>query len=72
MPIYEYTCQDCKKQFSLLQSISSRPEETACPYCGERKSRRLFSTFASKTNGETASSPAASGGHSHSGGCGCG
>src|SRR5579884_238474 len=72
VPIYEYTCQKCKQHFSLLQSLSSRPEETACPHCGEKKSQRLFSTFASKTNGENVASPAPSGGHCHTGGCGCG
>ncbi|MCG3114755.1 MAG: zinc ribbon domain-containing protein [Candidatus Manganitrophus sp. SA1] len=71
MPIYEYACLECKEQFTLLQSLSAKAEETPCPHCGERKSRRLFSTFASRPNGETSSSPPSTG-HSHSGGCGCG
>lgn len=71
MPIYEYACLECKEPFTLLQSLSAKAEETLCPHCGERKSRRLFSTFASRANGETPASPPSTG-HSHSGGCGCG
>ncbi len=70
MPIYEYACSECEHRFSLLQPISAT-EATACPQCGEKKSRRLFSTFSSKTEGET-TGRTMTGGHSHTGGCGCG
>ncbi|MBI3804820.1 MAG: zinc ribbon domain-containing protein [Nitrospirae bacterium] len=73
MPIYEYTCRECKQPFTLLQPLSAKPEETPCPHCGAQKSERLFSTFASKANGSDGptASPGPSGGHSHAGGC-CG
>ena len=70
MPLYEYACQSCEEFFTLLQPVSIQPNETTCPRCGERKAKRLFSTFASKTSGEPAPVPSA-GGHNHCGPCGC-
>ena len=46
MPIYEYHCQACGKDQSLLllsqQEVSSRPR---CKYCGARRLSRLLSRF---------------------------
>lgn len=41
MPIYEYRCAKCKKNFELLQKISDEPR-AACPKCG-KKAKRLIS-----------------------------
>jgi putative FmdB family regulatory protein len=44
MPIYEYSCVDCKTDFELLV----RGTETAlCPDCGGEKLEKKWSTFAS-------------------------
>jgi putative FmdB family regulatory protein len=68
MPLYEYACDGCAQKVTLLQSMSIQQEEAVCPHCGEKRLKRLFSTFASK-NGDA---PAPTGtGHSHGGGCGC-
>jgi len=32
MPIYEYTCSDCKHQFELIQKITDAPVKQ-CPKC---------------------------------------
>ncbi len=63
MPFYEYQCESCGKDFVLLQSIGAKTEDTACPYCNERKVRKLLSTFSSG-NG----SVCGVGGHSWGGG----
>jgi len=43
MPIYEYRCNSCQRKVSLYQrELSSSP---SCPYCGNSKLRRIFSTF---------------------------
>ncbi len=47
MPFYEYVCEGCKKEFVLLQSMTVKAEDTVCPYCGEKKARKLVSTFSS-------------------------
>ena len=45
MPIYEYQCEACGKRSSaLLRSWNSA--DPGCPFCGERRLRRMVSTFA--------------------------
>ena len=49
MPLFEYFCEECKKRFTLLQSIHVNKEETTCPDCGGSEVKHQFSTFAPKT-----------------------
>jgi len=52
VPIYEYRCEDCGKRSSaLLMSYSSA--DPACPHCGKPALRRLVSTFATVSSGES-------------------
>ena len=44
MPIYEYTCRDCRSEFELL--VPSSAHKPACPDCGSKKLEKKFSTFA--------------------------
>jgi putative FmdB family regulatory protein len=48
MPIYEYTCQDCKRRVSLLWRSFADAEErsAACPRCGGANLTRLMSRVA--------------------------
>ncbi len=64
MPFYEYHCEACGKDFVLLQSMGAKAEETACPYCGEMKAKKLVSSFSSGASGSVCST----GGHSWGGG----
>ena len=43
MPLFEYTCDDCRHQFEQLVSTERRPE---CPRCQGRRLTKLLSTFA--------------------------
>lgn len=52
MPLYEYYCEDCNKEFTLLQSASANQEETTCSECGSASVRRQMSTFTSKIPGK--------------------
>ena len=53
MPIYEYRCEECgKRSSSLLASFSSA--DPPCPHCGKLALRRLVSTFATVSSGESA------------------
>lgn len=45
MPIYEYTCGRCTRDFEHL-ARSSRETAPACPHCGASDSRKQLSTFA--------------------------
>ena len=49
MPIYEYFCPTCKKEFELMRPLSESGQPAKCPSCGA-KSEKLVSLFASKEN----------------------
>ena len=56
MPLYEYYCEDCRKDFTLLQSASVNKEETVCSECGSSRVRPQMSSFSSKIPPRTTSS----------------
>ncbi len=44
MPVYEFRCRDCKKNFEIVCSISEyEREKVACPDCGGKKVERRWS-----------------------------
>jgi putative FmdB family regulatory protein len=43
MPIYEFECRDCGARFEELVGAEAA---AACPSCGSRQTRRLYSTVA--------------------------
>ena len=45
MPIYEYQCEACGKRSSALLGSWDSPDP-GCPHCGEKRLRRMVSTFA--------------------------
>jgi putative FmdB family regulatory protein len=53
MPIYEYQCLDCNKEFEKL--VRSSAPAPVCPQCNSAALQRKLSTFAAVT--ATASSP---------------
>lgn len=67
MPFYEYLCEGCNKDFVLLQSMTAKAEDTVCPYCNEKKAKKLLSKFSS--SGSAAGAVCGvGGGHSWGGG----
>ena len=62
MPFYEYMCGACGKDFVLLQSITTKEEDTACPYCEQKKAKKLLSKFSSASSGSSCSLGGYSGG----------
>ena len=67
MPIYEFHCDACDKDFDQMIAMSARDQKVACPACGSKKTGRKLSVVA--VGGPKASE---SSGHVHSGACGCG
>ena len=51
MPMYEYHCEGCGKDFEEQQSLSFNPAETECPYCYTKKASRKISSFSSSIKG---------------------
>jgi putative FmdB family regulatory protein len=51
MPIYEYVCLGCKKQFSKVELISAHdPKKVTCPKCKSRSVERRWSTVSVTTS----------------------
>ena len=68
MPVYEFHCDACQADFDEIVSMSARDHKVACTKCGSKKTGRKLSAVsvgAAAKGGE-------SGGHVHSGSCGCG
>jgi len=70
MPIYEFKCNKCGKNFEQLIFSSDEEEKLACPSCGERDTCRLMSLFSSGSpnSGKSLSSGLSSSCSSSSGG----
>jgi putative FmdB family regulatory protein len=63
MPIYEYKCQKCNEQFSLLQSLYPEDTSTECPKCGSKEVKKALSAFSCASgNDATSSAPSFGGG----------
>ena len=62
MPIYEYTCSDCDKQFEKLVRSMTAPVEVRCPECGGTHVKKGWSLFGTGGTGglDFASSAASS------------
>ena len=46
MPIYEYSCESCKRKSSILTLRASEAVDPTCSHCGGRRMHRLMSRFA--------------------------
>lgn len=58
MPIYEFHCEDCDKNFEALIMISSALKDLSCKHCGSTNIKKMISTTFQKP---TTSSPIPSG-----------
>ena len=47
MPIYEYRCQSCARDFEVTRPFSQSSDPAPCPTCG-KPAQKLVSSFASK------------------------
>ncbi len=65
MPIYEFKCDDCGKEFEELV-FGSEPD-VPCPACGSKKTARLMSCCRHKNSGGASTGGASSSGSSCSG-----
>ena len=51
MPLYEYHCEACGKDFEEQQSMSFTASDTECPFCGRKQAVRKISSFSSSVKG---------------------
>ncbi len=43
MPLYEFICRDCNKQFTFLAGVIKENDEARCPRCDSQQLRKLIS-----------------------------
>lgn len=48
MPIYEYQCEDCGRNFELLRRMSEADDGVKCPLCESERVKRQVSAFAAR------------------------
>ena len=46
MPLYEYRCSQCRKEFTLLRRMDEATAPAVCPACGSTETERLISACA--------------------------
>lgn len=84
MPVYEYLCEGCGRDFALMRPMAQSGQPQACPGCGGEAHRALLSApavagmaagqrRAHAINERSAHEPksSAQSGHRHGPGCGC-
>jgi len=45
MPLYEYTCNQCRRRFTVLVGMTAASDSQACPHCGHAEATRAMSRF---------------------------
>ena len=63
MPLYEFYCADCGREFEKMMRFDQADEKPVCPNCAGKSTQKKFSLFAAK---------APDAGISTSGSCGSG
>ena len=53
MPLFEFVCTTCEKDFEELVRSSSAIDEVTCPVCGSTQVKKKISKFASKVIGSS-------------------
>lgn len=51
MPMYDYKCGECGKEFLLALTLKEHDsEQAACPSCGSKNLEQLIAGFTAKTS----------------------
>jgi len=53
MPLYEYHCEGCGKDFEEQQSLNFNTADTECPHCMQQKAVRKISAVSMSIKGAT-------------------
>jgi putative FmdB family regulatory protein len=60
MPLYEYTCTECKKKFELIRDLAERDEECECPHCKKKGKMNRESSLIGNVGSSSGCGPAGS------------
>ena len=69
MPVYEYRCAGCGREFERY--VATAAAGVTCPACASANVKRKLSVFAFKAEGGATSTAMPSGGSCCGGGCAC-
>ena len=51
MPVYEFQCKKCGKDFSLAMTVGEREaKKVRCPKCKSLRTQPVFSSFVANTS----------------------
>ena len=54
MPVYEYRCLDCDKEFEIVETFAEhedhKPDDVSCPDCGKKNVERVWSHVVAVTS----------------------
>jgi len=54
MPVYDFTCRECRKRFSVTKPVAEYdPKKIACPKCKSRKVHRRWGSVFAKTSSKS-------------------
>ncbi len=67
MPLYEYHCESCEREFELRRPIKDADAKTRCPECESEDVTRKLSLFIAFTKSDSGAQSLGD-----AGGCGCG
>jgi putative FmdB family regulatory protein len=70
MPIYEYRCRACQRDFERYVPTAAAAA-VGCPHCASDNVMRKLSVFGMKTDGASVASSLSGGGGCCGGGCSC-
>jgi len=45
MPVYDYLCHDCHKEFERVLTLTEHEGQVACPYCGSKNVEQRWVEF---------------------------
>jgi putative FmdB family regulatory protein len=59
MPYYDYECKKCGAKFEINRKFTDSEEKVACPICGDKECKHVFSGFSTfrSTGNSCAPSP---------------
>ena len=70
MPMYEFLCESCEKDFETIVSSAQAVDAVECTECGSRKVHKKLSLFVKSASGAAASASTYRGYAAGGGGCG--
>jgi len=70
MPLYEYACRECDRQFELIRAMNDADKIIECAYCKSKDTHRVLSVFFAQSGGKSLAGSGSGCGSCAGGNCG--